>query len=868
MAKFAPTKGHTTPSLELHSLTKTNTKCTLNPKDLLYLSATYAEKMLQQPNGKSAGRLNLIHRPGNPWADSKDTKRSICLFCGEVGCKHPYRSWKDFSWGSAAQLLDEVSRLSSAALIPDPWITLQIAIRLDGLTVLDCDPRHNGPATPEEAWAWLEDLGVSLPNSARDTLIVRTGGGGLHIYFSGATNFTWGDRKRNEAVSVLSGGGRQATAPFSYHSAGAFYLPVNWEGIPLLSPNDLLQVAGKIQPFPEEAFRSYTCPSRRDVQQESSLTPTASIPGRFSPPPTTPTSVLIDGVEIPGDWAERSRTLTDGRNNFLTRAKFAFVVNYRRDDKEANRLIRVLNGTFPDPLEEKELLESVLRPIPAEKIDPAQKKISGAPEISLGDLLRPSMDDAGNAERWILVSPDHLYVPSWGWVCWNGGVWERLPIDQPPTREYTQRVARSMQTIAREMVEHTQGDDDGRSEALQKYASGLGMEKSILKALNLARVRPRGETKYPSDFDNEHTAEILNTPNEIVNLRTGESLPHSAEYLVTKQTSVPREDGTPTLWTNCLNTWQPDKEVQHFLQMLVGSGLTGVPLDKFVINSGDGANGKSVFWGAVSRIMGSYAGILPEDLIIKNPHTDRERCVVEISGVRLAVASELANAAQMNESMVKLLTGGERLKARQLYRESFDVTPTGTMVLHTNAEPTVQGTDHGIWRRILYVLWDVQIPEGGQDKHLLQKLVSDEGGRILSWAVEGAKMFLENGSELVVPSCMELVKKDRQGAFDTTADFFQEYCVFDDDSSIGKGDLYKKYTEIMRRNLPIEPLVSKIALGKRLEAYAKANDFSVRDVRDKKKRMWQGVGIQAQNMQTASSPWQEQNTNAAPRPWQ
>jgi len=844
---------HALVSQHAPSLTTTDKNgCPIRPGDLLHLSAHYTERMLAHPDGM-LGKFNLIHRPGNPWiAPVKDEALHECLFCGNTGCKRPYRSWLKFAWGSADALLRSVPNicLPDDALSRDPWIALQMAVRLDGLTVLDCDPRHGGPNTPEKAFDELESLGIVLSEQAKDTVIVRTGGGGLHIYFSGTTNFRWGDRDLDAGMSVLSGGGKQATAPFSFHSAGAFYLPISRDGALLFSKENFSQVGGKIQPFPTDAFSKYRKPIRSNLKQTPNRKLQSSKTGFFNPS-THSEWVQVGDTKIPGDWGTRAKSQTSGRNSFLASAKYAFRIVYRCAEDESNKLICVLNSVLPVPLEQNELDTTVLLAIPQEKIDQAQKVVPGSTEVaqqdastrlaSMQDLMQCGFHDAGNAERWKLVSPDHLYVPGWGWMSWGDGVWTRLPSDQPPTYEYVKRVAEPMYTTAKAMVERSQGDGDGTAEVVLKFSSGLANEPSVAKALSLARVRAREDTRYPTDFDGVTTAEVLSTPTEMVDLRTGASLPHSTKHLVTKQTAVSRDEGAPSLWIDCLNTWQPDKETQTFLQTLVGSGLTGHPLDKFVINSGDGANGKSVFWGVIAQLLGSYSAILPEDLIVKKPLTERERCVVEIAGARLVVASELESASQMNEAMVKLLTGGERLQARHLYREVFEVSPTWSMVLHTNEEPSVRGTDHGIWRRILYVTWDVQIPEQKQDKRLAQTLIANEGGKILSWAVDGAKMFLAAGGELRISSSMDVVKKDRQEAYDTAAEFFQEHCTFEAGKSTSKSKLYNKFLEVMRHTAPTEPIVSQIAFGKKLGSYAKANDFCVRSVRKNNSRFWEGV---------------------------
>ena len=48
----------------------------------------------------------------------------------------------------------------------------------------------------------------------------------------------------------------------------------------------------------------------------------------------------------------------------------------------------------------------------------------------------------------------------------------------------------------------------------------------------------------------------------------------------------------------------------------------------------------------------------------------------------------------------KQMTGGEVLKARPLYGKYIQFQIIGKILLATNSLPSINGTDHGIWRRI------------------------------------------------------------------------------------------------------------------------------------------------------------------------
>ena len=65
------------------------------------------------------------------------------------------------------------------------------------------------------------------------------------------------------------------------------------------------------------------------------------------------------------------------------------------------------------------------------------------------------------------------------------------------------------------------------------------------------------------------------------------------------------------------------------------------------------------------------------------------------------------------------------------------------MVL-ANTKPDVRGTDNGIWRRLLLVLFGVSIAQKDVDKELLKKLEAELDG-IFAWAVRGCTAWQRDG---------------------------------------------------------------------------------------------------------------------------
>src|SRR6202012_4910342 len=99
-------------------------------------------------------------------------------------------------------------------------------------------------------------------------------------------------------------------------------------------------------------------------------------------------------------------------------------------------------------------------------------------------------------------------------------------------------------------------------------------------------------------------------------------------------------------------------------------------------------------------------------------------------------ASEGEAGQKLAESRVKLMTGGDRITCRHMYREYFHYDPQFKLWLATNSFPAVTGWDNSIWRRIKVIEFPVTIPEAERDHDLNYRLQAELPG-ILNWALQG-----------------------------------------------------------------------------------------------------------------------------------
>lgn len=243
--------------------------------------------------------------------------------------------------------------------------------------------------------------------------------------------------------------------------------------------------------------------------------------------------------------------------------------------------------------------------------------------------------------------------------------------------------------------------------------------------------------------------ELLGTPGGAVDLRTGEIRTPTVDDKVTQLTvfsPAPPGASAPRWQEFLAQVFEEDVEMIEFVQRLFGSALVGdVSPQKFVVLYGRGANGKSVLRDVMGRLLGSYS-FPPSAKVFMQSRGDRHATeIASLAGKRLLLASEVPAGRSWNDTLLKDLTGGERMTANRMQKDEFSFTPCGTVIFTANTLPSFPGVQEAMLRRILLVPMLRQFTADEQDPSLAADLIATEGPAILRWMIDGACKFLADG---------------------------------------------------------------------------------------------------------------------------
>ena len=352
-------------------------------------------------------------------------------------------------------------------------------------------------------------------------------------------------------------------------------------------------------------------------------------------------------------------------------------------------------------------------------------------------------------------APSLRFVAAWNrWMIWDGCIWRRD--DTLRAYDLVRRTIRATNADALKPEERTQ---------LAAASKVAAIEKLV-----------RSDRRHALTADRwDADPWLLNTPGGIIDLRTGDRMPHASHHLMTKCTAVEIGDGGCPLWLEFLaRVTGGDLRLQEYLKRCAGYWLTGLIHEHAMwFLYGTGRNGKGVFLNTISRIMGDYAMTASPDTFTADGHGKHLTVLARLQGARLVVSQETEEGIPWAEARIKSVTGGDPITANYMRQDPFTYLPNFKLAIAGNHKPSLKSVDQAIRARLNLTPFTVTIPPSERDPGLSEKLWLEAPG-ILAWMLEGCWDWRH--ARLDPPEVVTLATEEYFDAEDLTQIWLDECC--------------------------------------------------------------------------------------------
>lgn len=337
-------------------------------------------------------------------------------------------------------------------------------------------------------------------------------------------------------------------------------------------------------------------------------------------------------------------------------------------------------------------------------------------------------------------------------------------------------------------------NDENSCEGYLKFVAKLGDLFTRKKMLEDAESENAFELQ-----DLDAIKDVINLKNGTLDLNTFELYAHKPEDLLTKVCNAEyKPEAKCDRWLSFIDeVMQGDKEKGKYLQKAVGSMLTGEATDAkmFILYGATTRNGKGTFISTISHVMGGYAVSVNPETLAQKKNADGSKAspdIARLAGCRFASASEPKKNMQFDEVLIKQLTGGDKITARELYQDPFEFIPQFTLFMDCNYTPDIRDDTLFTSERIKVITFDRHFEESEQDKNLKKELQKPENAAgILNWMLEGLKLYRDEG--LVAPECVRTATEAYRAENDKVQQFITENMIKEKDGKTTLKDLYERY---------------------------------------------------------------------------
>jgi len=331
--------------------------------------------------------------------------------------------------------------------------------------------------------------------------------------------------------------------------------------------------------------------------------------------------------------------------------------------------------------------------------------------------------------------------------------------------------------------------------------------------------------------------EWLSLQNCMVNLRTGESKPHSPSFLTMVQLPI---------------NFEPQVDcpaIKRFLDEILPSEIDRLsiidyfsyclwrdyPIHKALLEVGSGRNGK----GTLNRILTALLGQENVSAVTLHDLDADKFMAANLYGKLVNIGPDLKSRVLSDTGMFKALTGNDEVEVQKKHLNSHKIRSFAKQIFATNQIPDTLDDTDAFFARWIIVNFVRQFLNEKADPHLIEKLTTpEELSGFFNLLMKNIPNILENGIRSSAKTIEETYQKYMASA--DPIRLFRETCIEKAPGLfVTKLEMYEAYTKwTLSKGLGVESIET---FGRRMKQYG----FKDSDRRKGKERfrVWDDVKL-------------------------
>lgn len=215
---------------------------------------------------------------------------------------------------------------------------------------------------------------------------------------------------------------------------------------------------------------------------------------------------------------------------------------------------------------------------------------------------------------------------------------------------------------------------------------------------------------------------VMDFTGEEIEFRKGRKEEYRRRYIDLCESDF-SEGGLPEHFRSFLKDVFPDEETRKTATYALSTMLSGTgKFRKFQIWNGSGSNGKSTLMEIMKSVIGERAISYKSEILLNKQHV--QSLTPELAtfrGALVAFASETEESKRVSQGSVKVLTGDETITANPKYKGIIQFKTTFQLVLATNYLPTFSAHDAAFIDRVIILPFYTCFYKGEEQRERSQR---------------------------------------------------------------------------------------------------------------------------------------------------